>query len=194
MMIASIANNTSAENQDEILTNGLIDDRRSGDFRSNSGVEWRLISDDVMGGLSSGQLMLHEHKGKECLRMSGNVTTENNGGFLQIALSLADISQSGEDVFDASGYSGVEIEVSGNNQEYNIHFRTDGLWFPWQSYRTSFIASDDWRKIRLPFADLQPYKTTQSFSSNELIRIGIVAIGRNFEAELCLASLRFYSE
>jgi len=55
-----------------------------------------------------------------------------------------------------------------------------------------FDADDRWQTIRIPFASLKPYKTTQKFSPEELIRIGVVAISRNFKADLCLASLRFY--
>ena len=94
MLAASMINSVSATSRDNTLTDGIVDDRRSGDLRSNAGVEWRLISDGVMGGLSSGLLVLDEHRGKACLRMSGDVTTKNNGGFLQIALSLSDVTKS----------------------------------------------------------------------------------------------------
>lgn len=194
MIVTSMINSVSATSRDNTLIDGIVDDRRSGDLRSTAGGKWRLITDGVMGGLSSGQLVPDEHRGKACLRMRGDVSTENNGGFIQIALSLTDISRSEKDVFDASGYSGVEIEVSGNDETYNIHFRTDDLWFPWQSYRASFEAHDRWQTIRVPFASLKAYKTTQKFSPEELIRIGIVAIGRDFKADLCLASVRFYRE
>ena len=194
IIISSMINKVSATSLDKVLTDGLVDDRRSGDMRSNAGVEWRLITDGVMGGLSSGQLVADEHRGKACLRMTGDVTTENSGGFLQMAISLSDIPGSAKDVFDASSYSGVEIEVAGNDETYNIHFRTDGLWFPWQSYRASFDVDDRWQTIRVPFASLKPYKTKQQFLPEELVRIGIVAIGRDFKADLCLASLRFYHE
>ena len=166
----------------------IIDDRSSGDLHSNMGTQWRLVTDNVMGGLSEGQLTLHSHQTKDCLRIQGNVTTENNGGFLQIALPLSD------DVFDASAYDGVEIEVSGNNELYNIHLRTDELWFPWQSYRSSFTASTDWQIYRIPFTELEKYKTFTSFDKKQLTRIGMVAIGRDFEADLCLAAIRFYAE
>lgn len=194
MIVTSMINSVSATSLDNSFAGGIVDDRRSGDLRSNAGVEWRLITDGVMGGLSSGQLVLDEHRGKTCLRMRGDVSTENNGGFLQIALSLTDIPGSKKDVFDASEYSGIEIEVSGNDETYNIHFRTDDLWFPWQSYRASFDADDRWQTIRIPFASLKPYKTTQKFSPEELIRIAVVAIGRDFNADICVASLRFYRE
>ena len=173
-----------------VLANDLIiDDRSNADLSTNLGVKWRLITDDVMGGQSKGNLTLDNYKGRNCLRMRGDVTTENNGGFVQIALSLSD-----KDPFDATAYAGVELDVSGNNESYNIHFRTDGLWFPWQSYRYSFTATPDWQTHRIPFTNLAPYKTTQKFSRNEIIRIGLVAIGREFQADLCLAAIKFYSK
>lgn len=167
----------------------IIDDRSSGDLKSSLGTEWRLITDTVMGGVSSGDLDMHRYNGRNCLRMRGDVSTENNGGFVQIALSL---SENGE--FDASAYTGVELDISGNNERYNIHIRTSGLWFPWQSYRSSFIAGADWQTIRIPFSGLEAYKTTRNFRPGKLERIGLVGIGRNFHAELCLASIRFYTE
>jgi hypothetical protein len=119
--------------------------------------------------------------------MQGDVSTEQNGGFVQIALSLSDNS-----IFDASAFAGIEIEVAGNNEVYNVHFRTSGLWLPWQSYRYSFKATADWQTIRIPFAEVQAYKTTQTFRPDKLERVGLVAIGRDFRADLCLASMRFY--
>ena len=173
--------------------NLIIDDRSSGTLNSNLGTKWRLVTDNVMGGLSSGKLTLDNIKDKNCLRMQGDVTTENNGGFVQIALPLLD-EKSDDTPFDASAYTGIEIEVSGNNENYNIHFRTDNLWFPWQSYRFSFKATPDWQKYRIPFSKLEPYKTYNNFSQDEIIRIGLVAIGREFQANLCVASIKFYTE
>lgn len=167
----------------------IIDDRSSGDLRSNLGEEWRLVTDDVMGGVSSGTINLHSYKARNCLRMQGDVSTENNGGFVQIALNLV---ESGS--FDASAYDGIELEISGNNESYNIHLRTAGLWFPWQSYRSTFDATNDWQTVRIPFAELEAYKTSQSFNANKIKRIGIVAIGREFQADLCMASVKFYAE
>ena len=171
----------------------IIDDRSSGSLNSNLGIKWRLVTDNVMGGLSSGKLTLDNIKDKNCLRMRGDVSTENNGGFVQIALPLLD-KKTDDAHFDASAYTGIEIEVSGNNESYNIHFRTDNLWFPWQSYRFSFKATPDWQTYRIPFSKLEPYKTTKKFSQDEIIRIGLVAIGREFQANLCIASIKFYTE
>jgi hypothetical protein len=179
-------NNSAMPNAMKTL---IIDDRSNKDVKSNLGTNWQLVTDGVMGGLSQGQLTLDEYKDKNCLRMRGNVTTENNGGFIQIALSLSDPGD-----FDASAYTGVEIEVAGNNELYNIHFRTADLWFPWQSYRSSFTAASDWQTYRIAFSELEKYKTHHQFSQDEIKRIGLVAIGREFEADLCLADIRFYRD
>jgi hypothetical protein len=120
--------------------------------------------------------------------MRGNVSTENNGGFVQMALSLSE-----QDNFDASDFDGLEFEVSGNNELYNIHLRTAGLWFPWQSFRASFSATPDWQSVRIPFAEFEAYKTTQDFRQDKLRRIGLLGIGRDFQADLCLSSIRFYA-
>lgn len=171
----------------------IIDDRSSGNLNSNLGTKWRLVTDNVMGGVSSGKITLDINKHKNCIRMQGEVSTENNGGFVQVALPLLD-KKSDNKPFDASAYTGIEIEVSGNNESYNVHLRTDNLWFPWQSYRYSFIATPDWKKIRIPFSKLEAYKTTNKFSQDEIIRLGMVAIGRKFQANLCIASVNFYTE
>ena len=128
----------------------VIDDRTSGDLNSNLGLEWRLFTDTVMGGVSSGNLSPDTYEGRDCLRMQGDVSTENNGGFVQIALSL-----SRQNHFDASAYTGIEIEVAGNNELYNIHLRTAGLWFPWQSYRSSFTATKDWQISQISIYEFQ---------------------------------------
>ena len=165
----------------------IIDDRKSGNLSTNLGTQWRLVTDQVMGGVSKGELNLDDYKGRNCLCMRGNVSTDNNGGFVQIAL---DLSQ-GEPL-DASAYTGVEFSVAGNNEPYNVHFRTTDLWLPWQSYRFTFKASPEWQTIRIPFAGLEAYRTTTKFRQDKLKRIGLVGIGRNFKADLCVASIKFY--
>ena len=119
--------------------------------------------------------------------MLGKVSTENNGGFLQIALDIAD----GKHV-DASKFDGVHLQVAGNGERYNLHLRTSDLGLPWQSYRAGFVAGAEWSEIRIPFAGLEAYRTDRAFHPQRLTRIGLVAIGREFHADLCIAGLRFY--
>lgn len=67
--------------------------------------------------------------------------------------------------FDASANNSIELEVAGNNESYNLHVRTTDLWLPWQSYRSSFIVTQDWQTIRIPFSSIEPYLAQQKSSA-----------------------------
>jgi hypothetical protein len=165
----------------------IIDDRSSGDSRAQNGASWRLFTDGVMGGLSTGRLGFEQVEGRRCLRMQGAVRLENNGGFVQIALDLDQRDRS-----LIAGYSGLLLDVTGNNELYNVHLRTDAMRLPWQSYRASFQATRGWQTIALPFTDFQPYRVEVPLEPGSIMRLGLVAIGRAFNAELCLGRLAFY--
>ena len=165
----------------------LIDDRSSAGLVSNLGPEWRFVGDGVMGGRSAGGLALGQQDGRDCLRLQGRVSLDNNGGFLQINL---DLGRDGP--LDASAYDGVELEVFGNDEDYNLHLKTSAIWLPWQSYRAGFRAPPEWRRIRLPFAEFEPYRIGKPLDPGRLERIGLVAIGRAFDADVCLGRLALY--
>lgn len=188
LAIGFLINLGACNNNTVFAKDFIIDDRLSGNLSSNLGTKWRLVTDQVMGGVSNGDLTMDNYKNRRCLRMRGHVSTDNNGGFVQIALDLT----TGEP-FDAATYGGVELSVSGNNERYNVHFRTADLSLPWQSYRYSFVAEPEWQIIRIPFADIAPHRTTAEFRQDRLKRIGLVAIGRDFKADLCVESVKFYS-
>jgi hypothetical protein len=151
------------------------------------GSKWQLRTDNVMGGVSNGTMVRDAIAGRAAIRMRGDVSLENNGGFVQIAL---DLSPDGG-VVDASAWSGIELDVLGNGEEYGVHLRTDALTRPWQSYRQLFTAGAEWRTLRLPFVDFVPHRTDVMLDPRRLRRIGLVAIGRAFTADLALAGLRF---
>ncbi len=165
----------------------VIDDRQSGDFRTPHGTSWRLVTDQVMGGMSHGQLTVDEAAGRPCLRLNGRVRLENRGGFLQAALDL-----NSETASAFSRYEGVSLDVYGNGESYNVHLRTADARFPWQSYRASFEAPAGWRTFRLPFSRFEPYRVDTPLDVSQVRRIGLVAIGRAFSADLCLGGLALY--
>ena len=174
----------SAVMADKLL---IIDERRSGSLESTLGTSWRLITDGVMGGVSRGTLTLETIDQRDCIRMQGDVRLENNGGFVQVALDIG-----GTAAADASAYRGIVMDVYGNDEAYNLHLRSDDLWLPWQSYRATFQAPAHWQTVQLPCAEFTPYKTRKALDVTEVERIGVVAIGRAFHADLCIARLGFY--
>ena len=117
------------------------------------GTRWELITDSVMGGISSAKIPA-VGRWSTRLRMRGDVSLENNGGFVQVALDLA--PEGG--AIDASRWTGIEIDVVGNGERYNLHLRTEDVVRPWQSYRAEFFAPSEWRTIRLPFAGFEPHE------------------------------------
>jgi len=164
-----------------------IDDRSSGDTHSNLGTVWRVVSDTVMGGVSQGELALNTVQGRPCLQLTGTVRLENNGGFLQASLDLGT-----DGLLDASVYLGFEIDVCGNGETYNLHLRTADTGMVWQSYRASFVAPAHWQTLRLPFATFQPHRIEVPLALHRLKRMGLVAIGRQFVADLCFGRVALY--
>jgi hypothetical protein len=165
----------------------VLDDRSSGDLRASLDSRWRGFSDRVMGGVSDERLSIDEVGDRSCLRLSGTVRLENNGGFIQMALDLAAGSR-----FDASSYRGVALEVHGNGERYNVHLRTDATGLPWQSYRATFEAGPHWQRIEIPFAEFEPYRLAEPLDRARLRRIAVVAIGRAFDADVCLGRLELF--
>ncbi|MBY5934223.1 CIA30 family protein [Tateyamaria omphalii] len=149
--------------------------------------DWEYVADTVMGGVSSGQAVIEVVEGREAVRLTGAVSLENNGGFVQIAFDLA-----GGGAFDASGYAGVALDVLGNGESYDLRLRTDALTRPWQSFRSEFVANEAWTTIRIPFTAFEAHRTDASFDPSRLRRIGILAIGREMQADIAVSGVRFY--
>jgi hypothetical protein len=165
-----------------------IDDLSRDDLVSTIGTRWRLVTDQVMGGVSEGTLVNEVVAGRRALRMRGDVSLENNGGFVQMALDL----EPNGGLVDASAWQGIELDVIGNDEEYGVHLRTDAVERPWQSYRQSFRAGASWRTVQLAFADFVPHRIEVPLDIRRLRRIGLVAIGRAFTADLAVGGVRFF--
>lgn len=166
----------------------IIDDLSQPPTRASNGATWALISDRVMGGVSNGAMRRETVDGRDAIHVTGDVSLANNGGFLQIALDLAADGAP----MDARGWSGIEIDVIGNDETYNLHLRTADVSRPWQSYRQGFVAQPAWRTIRLPFTGFQPHRIDARLDLGRLRRIGIVAIGRAFHADIAIGGVRFH--
>jgi hypothetical protein len=101
----------------------LIDDFSNQSLISKLGTQWYGASDKVMGGISEASVVHGEFDGRSCLLLTGDVSLENNGGFIQMVL---DLEMSGE-TFDASTFAGVRLTVRGNSEKYSVHLRTPYL-------------------------------------------------------------------
>lgn len=165
----------------------LIDDFNDPGGLSRFGTPWRLVTDRVMGGVSTGGISVEEIRGLRCLCLNGEVSLDNNGGFIQASLKLAP-----EGSLNAGKYEGIRLIFRGNGLSYNLHLKTADIQRPWQSYRSSFATGPEWRGIQLPFSRFRSHRIDVSINLRKLQRIGLVAIGAGFAADLCVAEIAFY--
>jgi hypothetical protein len=111
------------------------------------------------------------------------VSTENNGGFIQSRVNLN---------IKTKDYNGIRVKIRGNNNEYFIHLRGPRM-LPWNYYYSSFFASNDWTIIELPFAEFKyNRKPAIGIDAKSIKSIGVVAYGKDFQAELDLAQIELY--
>jgi hypothetical protein len=153
------------------------------------GAGWRGFSDRVMGGISDAKLEPSKLAGKSCARLTGTVTRESNGGFIQMAMYFGDR----EAELDASDYRGLELLVYGNNEEYNVHVRTaDCGWYE-DSYRKTFFAGPEWQRVQIPWGEFAANRVSEPLDSRRLTRIAILGWMREFQADIALAEIALYA-
>ncbi|MCI2393845.1 CIA30 family protein [Aliiroseovarius sediminis] len=150
--------------------------------------KWEFVADTVMGGVSQGAVTTGHVHGRPATRLTGRISLANNGGFVQMA---TDLSPDGT-ARNVSNWHGLALDLRGNGESYELRLRTDQLTRPWQSFRTTFTAPPDWTTLRFPFADVTPHRTDIPFDPAHLRRIGIIAIGREFHADVAVSALRLF--
>eukprot|EP00815_Leptocylindrus_aporus_P001525 CAMPEP_0116057540 /NCGR_PEP_ID=MMETSP0322-20121206/4668_1 /TAXON_ID=163516 /ORGANISM="Leptocylindrus danicus var. apora, Strain B651" /LENGTH=289 /DNA_ID=CAMNT_0003541563 /DNA_START=180 /DNA_END=1049 /DNA_ORIENTATION=- len=188
----------------ECSETGIVDDLSETFPFTSSGNEWSGVTDQVMGGTSNGSLTREEMDGKTANVLRGKVSLANNGGFVQMATDLA-LNPSSSPFVDASNFDGVEIVVycdvedsysASNEESFNVHLRNQECSRQFSSYRATFaIEKKIWKTIRLPwscFVGYGPGASEIEFDNSTLRRLGIVAIGREMEVMLAVASVSFY--
>ena len=158
-------------------------------FNKGAQDRWEYIADTVMGGVSEGRVQFVTADDQTVLKLSGNVSTQNNGGFIQARLPLQEaLPESAQ---------GIWLKVRGNNQPYFVHLRTSGTLLPWQHYQAKFEVSDTWQVVRLPWSAFEP---SEGFSSvllretplaTKIKSIAIVAFGRDHQADVEVAEIGY---
>lgn len=166
----------------------LIDDFSKANGISSLGTQWRMFTDRVMGGLSSASSGFEVIDGRRCLRLQGSVSLENNGGFVQVALPL---EREGR-FFNAGDFKGIRLWVRGNGENYHVHLRTNKTRRPWQYFGAEFQTNGDWEEVEIPFQQFKPENFSDQLNSEKLRRIGIVAIKKEFQADIAISHLEFY--
>ena len=154
---------------------------------TSQGQSWSFFTDGVMGGLSEGQAIISSEDNIPCYKMTGNVTTENNGGFIQIRTLI-------KPVINANQHEGIYLKVKGNNKKYSIHIRTPLTLAPWQYYSYSLKLNSQWSEIKIPFLEFKKsnFYQPKSLGEQNIKSIGLIAGFDNFYADICLAEIGFF--
>lgn len=147
---------------------------------------WHFFTDQVMGGVSSGQISYHKEGDDRFVRMTGNVSTENRGGFIQMRQELSSLP--------CKPIEGIKIIVRGNKQQYFVHLKTRGSLLPWQFYQSAFEVTDQWKEIHLPLQHFIAKGTIigRNLSATSIKSVAIAAYGRDHEALIDLKAIAFY--
>ena len=156
------------------------------DFNTNAQSQWSYVSDQVMGGVSEGSLSFRQEDSQTFAHMTGAVSTENNGGFIQFRADVKNI--------DKKQLQGIYLNVRGNSEKYYIHLRTSGTLMPWHYYSSDFVADDSWQTIQLPMDSFSPSSgwLRNSVKPNSIKSLGVVAFGRDHQADIQVAEIGFY--
>lgn len=147
---------------------------------------YEFISDQVMGGVSTGEVRITGSDDARHLHLSGSVSTANRGGFIQARATLPAPLP--------AGARGVVVRVRGNGARYFVHLRTRGTLLPWQYYQAPFGTTGDWQKVRLPFAAFAPSGALlrDTPRPETVTSLAAVAYGRDHEADLHFEWLGVY--
>ena len=158
-------------------------------FTQDSLKYWKYISDRTMGGVSDGQIALEQDEEMFFARLPGNVSTKNNGGFIQLRsrFSFANFEKDGKKL------KGVRLNVRGNGETYYIFIRTNETQSYSDYYSASFTANSNWEMIELPFNKFKHKLSYNSTLDGKNIRtFSIVAYGRNFISDVSVSTIKFY--
>ena len=164
-------------------------------FRSNSEIvftdkfisntDWKLITDQVMGGVSQGNFN-YKKLGKDyVIVLTGSVSTKNNGGFIQIRRKLNNVN--------LNQVKNLTVQAKGNNEKYFVHLRTTFTILPWQYYQSSFVVGNNFKNFVLPIKNFKRsgYLLPKEINPNNIKSVAIVAFGKNHRAELIVKEISF---
>ena len=173
--------------QSNVYSKDMILDQLKNPKLTNQLQQWNFITDQVMGGVSTGKFVVEKIDGMMCYRMTGDVSTKNNGGFIQIRAKLSP-------EINSKDYDGVYVKVYGNEKNYNLHLRTGLTLAPWQYYSYTFSSTKNWSEIKAPFME---FKKSNFYQPNNIIgqkikSIGLVAGFDDFKSDICLGEIGFF--
>lgn len=135
---------------------------------------WQMVSDQVMGGRSQGQM----HMTSEGVHLQGQISYENNGGFVQVKWPLKDTS------LRTAEFDGVWfVAKAPKKTQVTVVLKSSQLWMPWQSYRAQVELSSDWQRFSIEFEQFTAYKTWTRLKTQRINQFALL-LGEQGSQEL----------
>jgi len=157
-------------------------------FNEKNAKYWQYISDQTMGGISNGQAVLEKDGDIFFARLIGNVSTANNGGFIQLRSTLSFVNLYNKN----KNLKGVRLKTRGNGETYHLFIRTSETRSYRDFYFATFIAETEWKTVDLPFAKFKHRFSNSLLDGNDIRTFGIVAYGRDFFSDVSVSDIIFY--
>ena len=156
-------------------------------FRADMANPWRPLNDGVMGGLSEGDVVMHD----TAMSWKGQPRLENNGGFASVRAPWSHT--------DLRAMEKVVIRCRGNGGPFKLTLETSERW--WMPYAyASFSPSKEWQDVTLTakdfswsqaqMGDLKAVKPNRELG--DVLRMGLMkydGTAQSFDLEV--ASIQF---
>ena len=115
------------------------------DFNIEKHLDWMVVNDDVMGGISESNIQILEtNQGL----FSGELSLENNGGFASCRTLVGET--------DFSTIDTIKIKVKGDGNIYKLRIR-NSEYFDGVSYSVDFeTTKDEWTIFKFKLTDFVP--------------------------------------
>ena len=132
------------------------------------GLEWQIVNDTVMGGVSRSQFFVGDTSGL----FTGTLSLENNGGFASVRSVAQDLNLSSE-------LSQLMVRVRGDGRQYKMTARRRGT-YDGVNYQKEFqTKKGEWQEVELDLKEFRPRWRGRSLNepplrADEIRSVGII--------------------
>ncbi|MAA80536.1 MAG: hypothetical protein CL916_14875 [Deltaproteobacteria bacterium] len=118
------------------------------EFGEDGNASWFPLNDDVMGGVSTSSVQSTD----KTLIFSGEVSTDNNGGFVSL--------RSPNREYELEDYTQVEVSYKSSGQDFMMILADHAAWYMPEFRHEVLPTSEEWTTVTIPLSDFTQYKMT----------------------------------
>ncbi|KQC33754.1 hypothetical protein AAU57_10750 [Nonlabens sp. YIK11] len=121
----------------------------------NQNITWHTFSDQVVGGLSKGDIIFHE----DYLEFKGSLKPTLDRGWAGL--------RSKKEEHDLSDYKFIEIKIKTDGQPYHFQLEHNPAWQEDKLSVEIDIVANQWKVMHLEMADFKIYNTHKEYISRK---------------------------